>query len=207
VAGLLDPLPGLEDHPRADATHSEGVLSVVLPSGNKVRRLPALYFGQRLIFADRDIPAVVQRLQKAVSVVLASRDRPAFSLHACEIDGRRGLYARDVFNRSPYRRRLMRLGMRFASDPYTTLTERGSFACDDWGEFSPEFMIFGYEDEDPSKVVTTRGAMLPITAIDHRIGPVTQSQLHLLIESFRSIEAVSAKDSEALVAALRSTSD
>jgi hypothetical protein len=204
---LLDQLAGLEDHPRADATHNEGVLSVVLRAGTRTRRLPALYFGQRLIFADRDVAAVIRRLQKTVTVLLDSRDRPAFSLHACEIDGRRGLYARDVFNRSPYRRRLMRLGMKFAADPYTTLTERATFACDDWGEFSPDFMIFGYEDKDPKKVVTTRGAMLPITAIDLRVGDVTQSDLHLLIESFRSIEALSAKDSEALVAALRGASD
>jgi hypothetical protein len=101
----------------------------------------------------------------------------------------------------------MRLGMVFAEDPYTTLTERGTFECDDWGEFTPAFMVFGYEDDDPAQVLVTTGAMLPMTAIDLRIGRVTPEQLHLLVDSLRSIKAWSAGDSEALVTALMKATD
>lgn len=171
--------------------------------GKRRRRLPSLYFGVRLIFADRDVSAVKRRLDRTVEILLESSDHPAFSLHACEIDGRRGLYARDVYNRSAYRMKLVRLGLRFAEDPYAILTERRTFKCEDWGEFSPSFMIFGYVDENPQKVLRTKGAMLPITAIDLRVGHITPAQLHLLIESLNTIEAVSAADPGALIAALK----
>lgn len=203
VSGLLDSLGKLASAPPSGAERSEGVLSIVVQESRKPRRLPALYFGTLLLFADREVEAVVKRAQRTISALLGSQNEATFSLHAFEIDGRRGLYARDVFNRSPYRRRLMRLGVVFADDPYTRLTPRGTFKCDDWGEFTPDFMVFGYEDEDPAQVLVTKGAMVPMTAIDLRIGRVTPEQLHLLIDALHSTEALSAGDSKALVTALR----
>jgi hypothetical protein len=207
TSGLLHSLGKLASAPPSGAKRTEGVLNVVVQESRRPRRLPALYFGTGLLFADREVEAVVKRARRTVSALLASQNEATFSLHAFEIDGRRGLYARDVFNRSPYRRRLMRLGVVFADDPYTTLTPRGTFKCEDWGEFTPDFMVFGYEDEDPSQVLVTKGAMVPMTAIDLRIGPVTPEQLHLLIDALRSTEALSAGDSQALVAALRKASN
>ncbi len=159
------------------------------------------------MFADRDASVVLKRLRRTIENVIESERRPAYLVQPCQLGDRRGLYARDTFSRSPYRRRLARAGMRFTEDPYVKSSEDGSFVCDDWGKFSPTFMVLGYEHEDPSELEVTRGAILPVTMIDRRIGGITTTHLHSLISGLAGVEGYSAGDAQVVATALRPGSD
>ena len=186
------------------AVRHEGALSLVVGiAGQRTRRLPTLYLGSTPLFADRDQSVVVERMRMTIETVIESGRRPAYLVQPCELGERRGLYARDTFSRSPYRRRLARAGMHFTEDPYVKSSEDGSFICDDWGEFSPTFMVLGYDHEDPSELEVTTGAILPITMIDRRIGEITTVHLQSLISGLAGVEGVSAGDAGVVASALR----
>ena len=170
--------------------------------GQRTRRLPTLYLGSAPLFADRDQSAVLERMRMTIETVIESERRPAYVVHPCELGDRRGLYARDTFSRSPYRRRLARAGMRFAEDPYVKSTADGRFVCDDWGKFSPTFMVLGYDHEDPAELEVTTGAILPITMIDHRIGGITTTHLQSLISGLAGVQGYSAGDAQVVATAL-----
>jgi len=158
------------------------------------------------LFADRDASVVLKRLRRTIENVIESERRPAYLVQPCQLGDRRGLYARDTFSRSPYRRNLARAGMRFTEDPYVKSLEDGSFVCDDWGKFSPTFMVLGYEHEDPAKLEVTTGAILPLTMIDRRIGGITTSHLQSLISGLAGVEGYSAGDAQVVATALQPAS-
>ena len=204
---MLDSLgPDARASPSGAVRH-EGVLSLVVGiAGQKTRRLPTLYLRGAPLFAHRDQSMVVERMRMTIETVIESERRPAYVVQPCEVGGRRGLYARDTFSRSPYRRRLARAGMRFTEDPYVKSTEDGSFVCDDWGKFSPSFMVLGYDHEDPAELEVTTGAILPVTMIERRIGGITTAHLRSLISGLAGVEGYSAGDARVVATALRAES-
>jgi len=194
--------------PELGAGHSgvvrhEGVLSLVVGiAGPRTRRLPTLYLGSAPLFADRDQSAVVERMRMTIETVIESERRPAYVVQPCEVGDRRGLYARDTFSRSPYRRRLARAGVRFAEDPYVKSNADGSFDCDDWGKFFPTFMVLGYEHENPARLEVTTGAILPVTMIERRIGSITTAHLRSLMDGLAGVKGYSAGDARVVATAL-----
>ena len=186
-----------------DAPRFPGVFTVVGDDGSaRVRRLPGFYFGRAQLFAHRDRDAVVTALRRTVAGAVASRRTPTYLLHACEIDGRAGLYGRDPFNRAPFRASLQRLGMRFAPDNFVTFDESGVFNAADWGPFTPDFVIMGGWGADEAEVVVSEGALLLFTLTTFRLGPPTPAELHALAGLVGSIRAVASQRSEALVRAI-----
>lgn len=181
----------------------EGVLSLVVDRNRgKVRRLPSLYLGTSQIFADRDVDRVIDRLVATAAAVVRGKEEPTFMLHACKFAGMLGLYGRDFFNRAVYRRKLQRLGMRFATDSLVRMTAQGSFECADWGEFTPRFVVLGMDAEDPTVVVRTRGAELLFRLASTSLGDVSPADLKRLLPVALSLPALSAARPEALVGAL-----
>lgn len=189
-----------------DAPRQEGVLSlvVVVEGGSRgPRRLPSLYLGPGLIFADRDVGKVVDRLQQAVEMVVAGDERRTYVLHPCSLEGKHGLYGKDFFNRSGYRRRLIRTGMTFSRDPYPRFGGDGTFWCEEWGPFSPRFVILPAEGEEPSQVVEVGGALAALALASYRIGRMGPQELHDLARLSRSMRFLGAGDPEALAHALQ----
>ena len=201
---LLDSLAPRAEAGPSGAVQHEGALSLVVGmTGQRTRRLPTLYLGSAPLFADRDQSVVLERMRMTVETVIESERRPAYVVQPCELGDRRGLYARDTFSRSPYRRRLARAGMLFTDDPYVKSSEDGSFVCDDWGRFSPTFMVLGYDHEDPAELEVTTGAILPITMIERRIGGITTSHLQSLISGLAGVAGYSAGDARVVATALQ----
>jgi hypothetical protein len=215
VQGLLGQLSTPVGKPKRRDRQHEGMFSLVIDTmdltgdpAKKARKLPALYMGNAAVFADRSIDAVCARANKLVEAMVRSHERPTYCFHPIHFDDRFGLYGRDLFNRSVYRRRLERLGVTFSADPYPRLTERGAFECDDWGEISPEVVMLAADDADhPERIVQTGGALLPFSFLTMRFGPVHPSEIRLVTSVSKRMTAVSAQDPAAIMAFLRTSSD
>lgn len=187
--------------PWRDRRH-RGVLSVLVDDPRKKRRrLPTLYLRTAPVFAARELGPVTERLSMIVATIASST--PTYLTHPVEANGKVGLYVRDIYNRSAFRRRLARLGMRFGDDPFARLTERGFFSSSDFGEFRPGFIILDEADpEEPKKIVTTRGALIPFHFAILRFGAIPPSELSTLTRALKNTPAISAGDANVLMAAL-----
>src|SRR5688500_3190654 len=109
-------------------------------------------------------------------------------MHACEMQGKRGLYARDMSGRSVFRRKLVRTGLKFAADPYVTFNE-GKFACRDWGEFSPQFMIAGFGDEDdPTRLLHPPGGETLFDVARARFGAPGPAEFRQLAKCLQELD-------------------
>jgi hypothetical protein len=180
----------------------EGVLSVVVrprSGATRARRLPLLYLDRAAIFADRELSIVRRELSKAVDAIASSIARPTYFIDPCEIGGRRGLYARDLYSRTAYRRRLMRQGARFGGDRYPRFTESGTFDCDDWGEFDPSFVIVDLDPDDPQEIGTMSAGLMAFVLATHRFGRPSSEELSRLVSLCRQVEVVSASDPSTVV--------
>lgn len=105
------------------------------------RKLPSLYMGPTLFFADRSIEQVSERFRLIDSFVQRSLTEAVYTLQAVRLGELYGLYARDFFNRHLSRRRLQRLGLEFSRDPFVVFrSER--FEASDWGSVEARFVIF-----------------------------------------------------------------
>lgn len=188
---------------------AEGLFSVVIDPGtdSSVRRLPALYFGPAQVFADRAEAMVARRLVEMVRSVAAAPEQPTYLVSACRYAGRDGLYTRDLFNRSAYRAKLSRHGMRFADDPFVRLDESGSLRTLDWGLIAPKFVVTGPPDEQHRGAVRTTGAMLTFLLAEHRLGPLTAGELNTLTAVLREAMGLGADDPDAIRAALEAPAD
>lgn len=167
-----------------------------------VRKLPALYFGPAQVFADRSETEVVQRLVDMVRSVAAAPTQPTYLISACRYAGRDGLYTRDLFNRSAYRSKLSRHGMRFADDPFVRFDESGSLRTRDWGPIAPTFVVTGPPDQEHSGAIRTSGAMLTFLLAEHRLGPLTAPELNALTAALSDAVGLGADDPDAIRAAL-----
>jgi hypothetical protein len=196
--------------PGRQATKHEGALSLVVPEPGtarpaKGRRLPTLYLGKAPIFAQRELSTLERDLELTLEAILESRKQPIYWLHACRIDGHTCLYGADVFNRSAYRRKLARLGMEFSADPVVRLTERGTFACSDWGELTPDVIILKVTGGEPAEIVETSGAILLGILSQARLGALGTAELRHLVRATAGVTSTSAGDAGALVEHIKSS--
>jgi hypothetical protein len=201
-------LPGPEgsEEPPEEATRHEAVFSLVVqPPGARFRKLPTLYVRSAPVFADKELAPVLESLQRNIEVVRSARERPTYALRACRLDGETGLYGADVYNRSPIRGRLARLGMDFSHDPYVELGPDGRLRAQDWGELDPRFFIIGVGTAEGSEVVEMSGAMALALMSNSRFGELTARELRALASLFSSVRGVGCRDARALIAHLRAT--
>ena len=209
VAGSLDSAPLAPRAPRK-ATKHEGVLSLVVPEPGttrpaKGRRFPTLYLGKAPIFAQRELPDLEKDLELTLQAILESRKRPIYWLQACRIEGHTCLYGGDTYNRSAYRRKLARSGMEFSCDPYVKLTERGTFACSDWGELAPGLVILKVSGGEPEEIVETSGAIFLGILSQARLGALETAELRHLVRATSGMTGTGAGDPGALVEHIKSS--
>lgn len=196
--------------PGRKATKHEGALSLVLPEPGtrrpaKGRRLPTLYLGKAPIFAQRELPTLERDLELTLEAILESRKQPIYWLHACRIEGHDCLYGGDVYNRSAFRRKLARIGMEFSSDPFVRLTERGTFACSDWGELTPGVVILKVSGGEPEEIVEMSRAILLGILAQARLGALGTAELSHLVRACAGVTGTGAGDPGALVEHIKSS--
>ncbi len=201
--GLLTDLPG-SPRPPAEARESPGSFSVVVDeSGGRTRNLPSLYVNNTQLYAHRDVGVMIDRLHEAVDAFVRAPERPAYMLTACEIDGRRGLFATDFYNRSPYRHKLRRLGMTFSDHPFVFFDGASQFVAADTEPFRPSFVALGGESDRPPGVVRTSGARFLQLFTFYRVADIGAAELSALARLLPTVEGLSATEPEDLVDALR----
>ena len=166
------------------------------------RKLPTFYFANSPLFAARDADLVASHLIAGVRAVAAAPHEPTYALTACSIDGRAGLYGREMFNRAPYRRRLERLGMHFASDTYVRFREDGRFESEST-KFSPHFIVLPHSGEDQAHVAEATGAPLVFSVAAARLGRPGASELQRLSAVLKRVVALGAPSPAVLLDALR----
>ncbi len=201
--GLLADLPLPWGEPADGETRHEGIFSLVVDEpAARTRKLPSLYHGNAHLFAHRDIHEVRARLLRTVTAVLEADERPSYLVAACSAGNRFGLYARDIFNRDPFRLRAARAGLVLADEPYVQMTDDGAFECEGWPPFHPEFVVVKtLRGRDGSNV--NRGAFLTFLFGILRVGDMGAMELHHLVRTIKAAEVVARDDPEELVAALR----
>lgn len=181
-----------------------GAISVVLekPRG-PIRPLPRLYLSTLPIFAARDVGAVQDSLRSLVlGVSRAATGDPLYLLVACELAGRRGIYAGNVFNRSKYLRALTRIGANLSSGPYLRLRSDSSFETEDGGAFRPSFILLGEGGVD-QEVSRLRDGQLLFRIASRRLGVLGTEELGVLARTLEGLEAVGANDPSVALATLR----
>ncbi len=202
VAGLAQQLPRSVAEPPGDDERQEGLLTVLVREDEgPVRRLPSLYFGRAQVFAHRDVSGVMERLSGFASAIEELPAKETYLVQACEIHGRRGIYARDLFNRTPFRRKLARHGLRFAEAPVVTTGPSG-FECDDWGPFDPAFALVYTPDE--GAVVPVSAARLAATLATFHLGGLEASEFSRLVSACRKLDAFGGDDPAAVAHKARS---
>lgn len=176
---VFDHLDLVED-PGSDVY--ESAFSFVLPKkgGSGPRRLPSLYMGATLFFADRRLERVADQFRLITSFARRSMKEAVYTLQAVRIGDAYGLYARDFFNRSVYRRRLQRQGAELSASP-VVLFEEGSFSTPDWGAFEADFAVFGDHSPDDPTPYTLKPGEVAFALMTYRIGqPSPQELTHML---------------------------
>lgn len=168
----------------------------------KVRNLPTLHFGPMPVFADRKLEAVHGALREYVDAALQAPRRALYQVRACEIEGAFGLYARDSYNRSWYRRALARNGVRFFGSPIIGFEPGRGFVADG-REFRPAFSILGGATEDGG-LLEHKGALVPFTVAMNRLGPIGAGELKALVRATSQMTSVGADDPVVAAEFLRS---
>jgi hypothetical protein len=202
-SGLVSSIAAPEVGTDADAPRFNGTFSIVVDhSVAGFRRLPTLYLGAAQLFADRDLDEVLKRTEAIVRSTVEAAQRATFLLTPCRVGVRTGLYGRDVFNRSIFRIKLERLGVEFATDPYVTLEEDGTFTSAEWGRVEPSFVILNGAGATPEEVITSEGALLTLNLATFRLGPLAAGELAALTRSVAGVRSVAAIEPAAVAAAL-----
>jgi hypothetical protein len=202
--GLLADLPVPWETPPPDATLREGIFSLVVEDDTgRTRQLPSLYHGNAHIFAHRDVDEVRARLVRTVQAVLEADARPSYLVTACRLGDRFGLYARDIFNRDAFRLRAARAGLVLAEEPYVAMTEDGSFTCEGWEPFRPDFIVVKSLRSAGGDANLNRGAFLTFMFGILRVGDMGAVELHHLVKTIKTAEIVADDDPAHLVETLR----
>jgi len=134
-------------------------------------------------------------------MLLAARAAPSYVLAPCEYKGTRGLYGKDVFNRSSLRRRLERGGLRFSGDPFVTI-EDGRVRSNRWGDFDPSFVILPDLPVDGEAVTRPRGAWLVFELSTFHLGRTDARTLAGLVTFADRTAALGAADDVAILSEL-----
>lgn len=133
------------------------------------RRLPSLYMGPTLFFADRQITNVVERFRLIIAFAERSIHEAVYTVQAVRIGDTYGLYARDFFDRSVFRRRLRRQGVELSTSPFTVF-QSGSFGTSDWGTFDIGFAIFNDRSPDDSTPYVLGPGEVGFALMTYRMG-------------------------------------
>jgi hypothetical protein len=190
--------------PDDDEVRHPGIFSLVVDDpAKRLRQLPSLYHGNAQIFASRDVAEVARRLSSTIRIVLESSTRPSYLVTACRVEERPGLYARDVFNRDPFRLRAARAGLVLSDEPHVHMTEDGTFECAGWPPFRPEFIVVNPVPGRTPEHDIHRGAFLAFTFGILRVGAMGPAELRHLMETIRTATVVAADDPGALTGRLR----
>lgn len=199
--GLLEGIAGRPEPPEGAIEYAGG-FSVVTDTGDgRVKKLPSFYVNTSQMYAHRDVAVVRAKLDRAIEAFTIT-GRGAYMLTPCEIGGRKGLYGTDFFNRSAYRLKLKRLGMRFSDDPFVTFRDDSAFEASDFAPFEPTFITLPRRSDAPPGVVPTKGAMLVYQLTFYRIADIPPEELSRLVAIARTLDAMSATEPEDLVEAL-----
>lgn len=186
------------DAPPPDQPSEEGVLSHVVDKGaQKVRALPRLYLGPQLVFAHREASRVIAVMAEWVDAIKRSSIESVYTLRACRIGDATGLYGRDMFARSLYKRKLQRLGVEFDDKPFVTFRD-DHFESDAFGLVRPDFVILDGES-DEGTVMRVGGAMLPFVVVTFRLGAVPAVELSNLVRCLDGVPAMSADEPAVLL--------
>jgi hypothetical protein len=189
--------------PPLGAPQEEGLFSLFVDmSSDHLRKLPSLYLGPEQVFADRHASRVTERLRIWVEAVLQATRVATYTLFACHYKNIHGLYGRDLFERSIFRRHLQRRGVTFAETPFVYLQPDGGFSCPDWGDVVPRFIVLGGEGERPDEVFRTAGAMLAFVVATYRLGVVPGPELPRLIHALSEVSAISGESPDAIIQVL-----
>lgn len=171
----------------------------------RTRALPSVYHANAQLYADRDVTKAQRRLVQTIEAVLHAKEQPAYLVAACRVGDRKGLYARDAYNRATFRLRALRAGLEIADDPYVRMTPSGEFECEGWEPFRPEFVVVtsirgprGREAENINK-----GAFLTFLFGILRVGDMGMVELHHLVSTIKNAEVVDEDDPARLVEVLR----
>jgi hypothetical protein len=168
-----------------------------------IKRLPTVYLGNSPVFADRNLDSIRERVERSVEAMVAAPRKRPYLLQPCRLEERMGLYWRDIYNRSAYRSKLVRLGVTFSEDPYPRFTEEGAFKCEDWGAFIPDFAILAVDSTDPDGVEVIGGGLLVFGAATGRFGHASAEELGQLARMLRGVVAVSSDSPASVVDHLR----
>jgi hypothetical protein len=182
----------------------EGLISVVVEEREgTIRPLPRLYLSTAPIFAARDIDSVQVSLRNLVlAITKAATREPVYLLHGCELDGHKGIYAGNPFNRSKYLRTLAQLGVNLTPHPYLRLTPEGGFQPADRGRFQPSFILLGDSGKEDG-VFLERGGKLLYRIASRRLGVLGKEELGALARTIEGLDGVGADDPRDAVAALQ----
>ncbi len=200
---MIDALPDGPNTPDGAPRHG-GIFTVASfePNGS-VRKLPGLFFGKAQMYADRDVTKLQPKLHRLIEASIEAVTGMVFLLHACEIDGRRGLYGRDILNRSAFRQKLTRAGVSFAEEPFVKLEDDGRFSSKDWGAFDAEFAILRGWGDTTEDIARPAGAELLFDLTTFRLGRFAPVEMARLKDASTKIEAVAGLDATAVFEELR----
>lgn len=125
-----------------------------------------------------------------------------YTLRACRVGDTYGVYGRDMFNRSAYRRRLERQGVRFSAEPVTGFRLDGNFEDKRWGPFRADFSLLEGGDED-GEPIRIPGGLVSFTLASFRLGPIGSQELSALVRVTHSMISVGAAQPDAALEYVR----
>jgi hypothetical protein len=191
IPGALDGVTFPRNGAAPEAPRLEGTLSLVGANAvGQVRRLPLLYLGRAPLFGARNVTDLTRRLVQVAELLMSSYRQPTYALASCDLEGRAGLYAMDLYNRSSRRLKLQRLGLTFSDLPFIRLAPDGRCMTAEHDIFSPKFLILANR---PQGALTSPAKLLMILAT-LRLGLPAPSELNLLAELGESVQVIHGDD-------------
>lgn len=178
------------------------------PGRRGIRRLPVFYLSMDPFFAHRELDTLRTTIHDTISLAIQTPDSATYVAQACSVAGKRGIYAKELYNRSTFRRKLARLGFEFSDDPLLRLNEEGSFTSSDTPPFVPEFIVLGGKDDsDPMKVMALTRALAIWTLASFRFGRIGSVELGRLVQACGRSSVVAAGDARAVAGYLHDAGD
>jgi hypothetical protein len=197
VPGVLDrfELPNVGEPPE-EAPRQWSVFSIVVDDpAKKTRRLPAYYHGGAEIFRGRDVDEVGRRLAVAARRVLDRHERGSYLANPVRFGERRGLWVRDICNRSALRTKFERSGFEFADEQYVTLDGEGRVEAAGWGAFAPDFLVVSrIAAGTPKETPRGGGGSAAFLLAMLRIGPVPPHEFGTLVGLVRGAAVIGSGD-------------
>lgn len=203
TAGLLSRLrPPVSEHPPPNEARFEGIFSILAGgpadrAGRRPRRLPILYMNNNPVFAARSVDDVVERTEIAMRTALQAKDRATYVMHACRVGGQVGLYARDLYNRSSFRSKMIRYGAEFSEDFYVHFLSDGRFEVADWGAFAASFLLMNGEPDEDVDQVWSASVLFSIVGL--RMGLPGPEEFSRLVSTVRDIPVLLVREPAQLV--------